>query len=215
MFLINALYFKGLWTIKFKEENTRMDTFYLVDGSEKTVPIMHLEKEIGYFENNLFQACELDYGRGNFSMVVLLPKSDKSLDELTDQLTPENWNSWTASIGKTKVNLGLPKFSFDYEKQLNDILSLMGMGIALSPRADFTGISSDGNLYINYVKHKTFVEVNEEGTEAAAATVVAVRLTAYPGDTKYMQVNQPFLFAIREKTTNTIVFLGKVAEPEN
>ena len=215
MFLINALYFKGIWSLEFDEENTRNESFYPVDGSDITVPMMHFEEEIGYFENDLFQACELDYGRGNFSMVVLLPKSDVNLDDLTDQLTPENWNSWISSIHTTKVNLGLPKFSFDYEKKLNDILGLMGMGIAFEPgQADFTGINSAGNLYIDYVKHKTFVDVSEEGTEAAAATIVAISYTAMPTDTQYMQVNRPFLFAIRETTTNTIVFMGKVTEPE-
>jgi len=214
MFLINALYFKGIWSLEFDEENTNNETFYLANGSEKTVAMMHFEEETGYFENDLFQACELNYGRGNFSMVVLLPKPNHNLDELTDQLSSENWNNWVASIGSVKVNLGLPKFTFEYEKKLNDILSLMGMGVAFDPfRADFTGINSNGGLYIDFVKHKTFVEVNEEGTEAAAATIVGMNFTSLPTDTKYMQVNQPFLFAIRERTTNTLVFIGKVAEP--
>ena len=214
MFLINALYFKGIWSTEFNEDDTQDETFFLADGSQKTVPMMHFEEETGYYENDLFQACELDYGRRNFSMVVLLPKSGKNLDELIAQLTQENWNTWIASINTAKVNLGLPKFTFDYEKRLNDILGLMGMGIAFDPsQADFTGINSGGNLYIDFVKHKTFVEVNEEGTEAAAATIVGISLTGMPTDIEYMKVNRPFLFAIREKTTNTLVFMGKVAEP--
>ncbi len=215
MFLINALYFKGMWTIKFNEESTNDATFYPSDGSEKTVQMMHFEEEIGYFENDLFQMCELNYGRGNFSMIVLLPKSGQSIDEPADQLSTENWNNWMLSLNESKVNLSLPKFTFGYEKKLNDILSLMGMEIAFDPgRADFTGINPGGGLYIDFVKHKTFVEVNEEGTEAAAVTVVGINLTAMPSeDIHYMNVNHPFLFAIREKTTHTIVFMGKVAEP--
>ena len=215
MFLINALYFKGIWSIEFNEESTKDETFYLANGSEKTVGMMHFEEEIGYFENDLFQACEMNYGRGNFSMVVLLPKSGYTITDLADQLLPENWNNWTSSFAKIKVNIGFPKFTFEYEKKLNDILGLMGMGIAFDPmQADLTGINSDGGLYIDFVKHNTFVEVNEEGTEAAAVTVVGVNLTSMPiDDIRYMLVNRPFLFAIRETTTNTIVFMGKVAEP--
>ena len=214
MFLINAIYFKGIWTIDFNEENTCDDVFNMADGSSKTVDMMHMEEEISYFENDLFQACELDYGRGNYSMIVLLPKNSQNLSVLTDQMTPENWKNWISSFVIRKVSLSLPKFTFEYEKELNDILTLMGMGIAFSPLADFTGIRSSGGLCIDYVKHKTFVEVNEEGTEAAAVTVVAILETsAGPDDTVYMIINHPFLFAIREKTTNTIVFMGKVVEP--
>ncbi len=212
MFLINAIYFKGIWIIEFDEENTWDETFYLADGGNKQVSMMHLEEVIGYYENDLLQICELDYGRGNFSMLVILPKHENNIEDVIDELNPENFDSWIAEIDTQKVNLSLPKFTFEYEKKLNEILGMMGMGIAFTPAADFTGISSGGGLWIDYVKHKTFVEVNEEGTEAAAVTVVAIIETSVEPETT-MIVNRPFLFAIREKTTNTIVFLGKVAEP--
>ena len=213
MFLINAIYFKGIWTIEFEEDNTEDGIFHLSDGTNKTVRMMKMEDDIGYFENDLFQACELDYGRGNFSMMVMLPKSNQDVNSIVENLTPGNWNAWTSSFLTYTVNLTMPKFTFEYEKELNDILSLMGMGIAFGPGADFTGINSGGGLFIDYVLHKTFVEVNEEGTEAAAVTIVAIRETAEPGNMVYMVVDRPFLFAIREKTTNTILFMGKVAEP--
>jgi serine protease inhibitor len=215
MFLINAIYFKGIWTKEFNPESTFDGNFQLADGTNKTVRTMAFEDEIGYFENDLFQACQLYYGRGNFSMVVLLPKADVSTESLSKQLTKEHWNIWMNSFTDQKVNLSLPKFTFEYEKRLNDILSLMGMGIAFDPaRADFTGINANGGLYIDFVKHKTFVEVNEEGTEAAAVTIAGVNLSAYPGDeTIQMHIDRPFIFAIREKTTNAVVFMGKVAEP--
>jgi serine protease inhibitor len=214
MFLINAIYFKGIWSLEFDEESTYDGNFELANSTSKEVPMMHMEETIDYFDNELFQACELDYGRGNFGMVVLLPKPEKSLDDVIEQLNESNWNTWVDSFDTAKVNLSLPKFTFEYEKGLNDILGLMGMGIAFTGAADFTGINSGGGLYIDYVKHKTFVEVNEEGTEAAAATIVAIiETSAGPDETKYMTVNRPFLFVIREKTTNTIVFMGKVAEP--
>jgi serpin B len=214
MFLINAIYFKGIWTVEFNKDNTEDGIFHLGNGSDKTVRMMRMEDEIGYYENDLFQACELNYGRGNFSMIVLLPKSNQNVGAIVENLNPENWDAWTSSFLTCTVNLTLPRFTFGYEKELNDILSLMGMGIAFGPEADFTGINSRGELYIDYVKHKTFVEVNEEGTEAAAVTIVAIlETTSGPNNVVYMVVDRPFLFAIREKTTNTILFLGKVAKP--
>jgi serine protease inhibitor len=215
MFLINAIYFKGTWTKEFNPESTFDGVFKLTDGTDKTVRTMAFEEEIGYFDSGVFQACELDYGRGNYSMIVLLPESRASLDAVVEQLNAENWTLWMQSFVKQKVQLTLPKFTFSYEKKLNDILSLMGMGVAFDPdNADFTGINADGGIFIDFVKHKTFVEVNEEGTEAAAVTVVGMSLTSYnPDEPVHMYIDHPFIFAIREKTTGAIVFIGKVAEP--
>jgi serpin B len=217
MFLINAIYFYGTWTKEFNPESTHEADFMLHDGSGRTVEMMALKDTMGYLENDLFQLAELDYGRGNYSMVVLLPKYGLSAEELTAELSNSNWDNWISSISQTELTLSLPKFTFGYEKKLNDILTLMGMGIAFDPwGADFTGINANGGLYISLVKHKTYIEVTEEGTEASAVTVVGVALTtANPGPvTPVMTVDRPFLFAIREKTTNAIVFIGKVAEPK-
>jgi len=215
MFLINAIYFKGTWTKEFNPDNTYEGGFRLSDGSYKTTDMMSMQEEIGYMENDLLQLAELDYGRGNYSMIILLPKEELSAEDLAQELSNGNWENWLASVSTTEVKLSVPKFTFDYEKKLNDILSLMGMHIAFDPgEADFTGINSGGNLYIGFVKHKTFIEVNEEGTEAAAVTIVGMELTALEPSVVYMTVNTPFLFAIREKTTNAIVFIGKVAEPK-
>jgi serine protease inhibitor len=216
MFLIDAIYFKGAWKKAFNSDNTRDGSFLLSDGSEKTVKMMSRKDTIGYFENELFQAAALDYGTGNFNMLIILPKENHAPADIIAEMTPENWQTWISSVSSKEVSLILPKFNFEYEITLNDILKAMGMGIAFSDHADFTGINSSGNLYIDLVKHKTFVEVNEEGTEAAAVTVVGVGVTWAPveDETKYMNVNRPFLFAIREKSTNSIVFLGRVADPE-
>lgn len=215
MFLINAIYFKGTWTKEFNPESTFDGAFLLTDGTNKTVSTMAFEEEIGYFDNGVFQACELNYGRGNYSMIVLLPELHASIDAVVEQLNTDNWSEWMQSFVQQKVKFTLPKFTFSYEKKLNDILSLMGMGIAFDPYgADFTGINTEGGIYIDFVKHKTFVEVNEEGTEAAAVTVVGMSYTSYnPDGPVEMYVDHPFVFAIREKTTGAIVFIGKVAEP--
>lgn len=214
MFLINAIYFNGTWTTEFNSENTRESLFYLTGDNEVQVEMMNYQEPVGYFENELLQAAELDYGRGNFSMVVLLPRPDYTVDDILEQMTSEQWNNWMASFNDIEVDFYLPKFSFDYEKELNQILSLMGMEIAFDPdNADFSGIINDIDLYISKVKHKGFVEVDEEGTEAAAVTSVEISFTSVP-DQLIMNVNRPFIFAIREKTTNAIVFFGRLAVPE-
>jgi len=216
MFLINAIYFKGVWTIEFDEDKTLEAPFILAGGDDKTVNMMTLVETIGYYENEQFQACQLDYGRGNYCMNIFLPKEGVTVEDIAENMNPENWEAWTSSSDTATVVISLPRFKFEYEKKLNDILSLMGMGIAFSDWADFTGINTNGGLSISQVKHKTFVEVNEEGTEAAAVTVVEIGFTCVrPDYKKYMIMNKPFLFTIREKTSNTIVFMGKLANPKD
>jgi serine protease inhibitor len=213
MYLINAIYFKGTWQIEFDKEKTKDAPFYLSDGSQKTVPMMNMEDTLNYYSNDLFRAVELDYGRGNYSMVLMMPNLEKSTDDIVQALTPENWNLWTEGFHKTDIILSMPRFKFDYEKTLNEILMDMGMGIAFSSFADFTGINHYGELEISYVKHKSFVEVNEEGTEAAAATIVAIKEVSYLDNN--MIFNKPFIFAIREKSTEAVVFIGRVSDPAN
>ena len=212
MFLINAIYFKGTWTYEFDEENTRDDTFFLPDGSEKECKMMSHKNDHHYFENEQFQAIDLPYGNAEFSMTIFLPKPGINIDSLIAQFSNDNWNSWISSFSSQEVNLYLPKFKMEYEISLNNVLCALGMSIAFDPgRADFTKINSDGNLYISNVKHKTFVKVNEEGTEAAAVTSVEIGLKS-AGIT--MHINRPFVFAIRENHSGTILFIGKIIEPE-
>jgi serine protease inhibitor len=213
MFLINAIYFKGTWQLEFDKGKTADQPFYLSDGSQKVVPMMNLKDTLNCYNNDLFQAVELDYGRGNYSMVVLLPKTGKSTGDIIKALTPENWKEWTSRFHKTEVTLSLPKFKFEYDIQLKKVLCNMGMSVAFSSNADFTGINKNGGLYIDYVRHKSFVEVNEEGTEAAAATVVGIKYVAIMENTMF--VNRPFIFAIREKSTGAVAFIGRVSDPEN
>jgi serine protease inhibitor len=212
MYLINAIYFKGIWQIEFDKDKTKDAPFYLADGSQKTVPMMNMEDTLNYFSNDIVRAVELDYGRGNYSMVLLMPNTGKSIIDIVNALNPENWSDWTNGFHKTDIILSMPRFKFEYEKTLNEILMDMGMGIAFGGFADFTGINHLGGLEISYVKHKSFVEINEEGTEAAAATIVAIREVSFLDNNMYF--NQPFIFAIREKSTGSIVFIGRVSDPE-
>ena len=215
MYLINAIYFKGNWRYKFDPANTTPKSFYLEGGSIKETPMMLRKSTFNYFSNDNFSAVEMPYGNGRYSMYVFLPAQNKSTEDIISQLNPANWENWLNSFTPTEdVEIQFPKFRFEYEKKLNDILTDLGMGIAFTDRADFTGINSGGNLLITEVKHKTFVEVNEEGTEAAAVTSVGIGVTSVP-QTTYFTVNKPFIFTIVEKQTKSIIFIGKIVDPLN
>lgn len=217
MFLINAIYFKGIWTYEFDESQTRDDLFTLPDGSKKPCRMMSQENEFQYFENDEFQAIDLPYGDGDFRMTIFLPRLEKDVDSLIGTLNQENWNRWMNSFHKRELTLQLPKFTLEYDIELNDVLKGLGMEIAFnSSEADFTKMYKEeevgANLYISKVKHKTFVEVNEEGTEAAAVTSVEMTITAVPFKL-LMRIDRPFIFAIRENRSGTILFIGKIVEP--
>jgi serine protease inhibitor len=211
MFLINAIYFKGEWKYDFNKDLTREGPFNLSASEQSTVPFMHQEGTFDYYSNDSLQLMEMPYGQGNFSMVVLLPKQGYSVSALADNLTPEMWNGWLADTARANVAVTLPKFKFEYERTLNADLMALGMVKAFGP-ADFSKINPTADLYISFVKHNSFVDVNEEGTEAAAVTVVGIVETSMPPGPVYIPftADRPFIFAIRETTTNTILFMGKV-----
>ena len=213
MVLINALYFKGDWKSEFKKADTENKPFYLADGSTVQVPTMHQKTDMGYFNSDLFTAVELPYGRGNFSMVLMLPNEGKTIRDLEVAFTQENWQNWMDNLSDpAEMTINLPKFKFDYSRPMNEDFTKLGLGNAFSDSADFSKINPDIPLAISRVKQKTFIEVNEEGTTAAAVTSVTVGVTsAGPGET--ISFNHPFLFAIREITTGTILFVGRVMDP--
>lgn len=218
MYLINAIYFKGVWHYQFEESETVAQPFFLSNETSIETQTMSLAADLQYANNSLFQAVELPYGQGNYSMMLFLPQSDISTDNIINQLSENNWDDWLNDFSlQNSVNVHLPKFTFEYEKTLNEILSVLGMEIAFGGNADFSKINADGGLYISDVKHKTFIELNEEGTEAAAVTSVDINLTSV-GDGEsgtHIYFNKPFVFAIREVTTNTIIFIGKMENPSN
>lgn len=214
MYIINAIYFKGIWKSAFEKEKTSDLPFYLKDGSAVQVPTMQQQDTFKYLSNELFSAVELPYGNGNFSMVVLLPENGKNTDDIVAQLNPESWDQWMSEFSEKDVVLLLPRFKFEYNKLLNDDLTDMGMGIAFSDNADFSKIEPSREIFISRVIHKTFVEVNEEGTEAAAVTAIEIAQTSYPGvGPVYLFIDRPFLFVIKEKDTGAILFIGRVNNP--
>jgi serine protease inhibitor len=214
MFLLNAIYFKGTWQKEFNDESTKPLAFSLEDGSSIPVETMQRLDTLPYMSNTLFSAIELSYGNGDFNMYIFLPENGRSLKEIVNKLDQKNWEEWMKSFQHTKsVDIKLPRFKYEYEIRLNDILTAMGMGVAFTGAADFTGINRLGGLLIDYVKHKSFIEVNEEGTEAAAVTVVAIERTSAGPSKVPFYVNRPFMYAITEKTTGAILFLGTVKNP--
>jgi len=210
MFLINALYFKGTWTYEFDPEDTKDDLFHLADGTQKPCKMMTQEASFYYYRNENFRAIDLPYGVGDFSMTVFLPEIGVSVDDVISSFNQENWDQWINSLAQDNGRLYFPKFKLEYKLKMNDVLKALGMEIAFSGGADFSGINPNAALYISRVLHNTFVDVNEEGTEAAAVTVVEIKESSAGLD---MRINRPFVFVIREKYSGTILFMGKIVEP--
>jgi len=216
MYLINAVYFKGQWKYQFAKDKTQPKPFYLSDGAEVQAQSMAQHALLKYYAGTGFEAIELPYNQGNYSMAVILPEQGKSVNDIISMLSQENWNSWSRQFAEKDIQLQLPKFRYEYdEEQMKQILSDLGMAVAFdSDQADFTRINANGGLYISRVKHKTFIETNEEGSEAAAVTSVEVGVTSVGPDQPYFfAVNRPFIYFIQEKSTGTILFIGTVMNP--
>lgn len=217
--LTNAIYFKGSWVIAFDEGATQKESFQ-VSGSETVqVDMMRLkEKEFPYAETDALQVLEMPYKGDNLSMLVLLPKN-KDIGSLEAGLTINQLSGWRDQLKKQKVDVYIPKFQFKTEYELKDQLGAMGMPLAFTEPsenggADLSGFTGKRDLYIGFVKHLAFVDVNEEGTEAAAATVVGIRTTSMPiNDHPVFRADHPFIFLIQEKKTGHILFMGRVTNP--
>lgn len=215
MFLLNAVYFKGDWTQQFEKDATKDLPFTLSNGESIDVPTMSGKIPLRRYNGNGFSAYELSYGRDNFAMDLILP--DQSLPGMLPVFTGETYEEITSGLDqqedKMEYNVLLPKFKFKYEKKLNESLTNLGMQDAFSPNAaDFSNLS-DVATFISFVKQNTFVDVNEEGTEAAAVTTIGFEVTSAGGGTPTVHFDKPFIFVVRERTTNTLLFIGTVYNP--
>lgn len=218
MYLINAIYFNGKWQQQFRKENTKNDLFYLSDGSEKNVPFMNNELTIRWEENESFTIAELPYGSGNnFSMLVLKPndKKNETLSQLASSLNENSLTEAISSMHSSKIQIIIPKWEYDDEiENMEPELSAMGMGIAFTDDADFSKMyQTNQPVEITKAIHKTYIKVDEEGTEAAAVTTIGVGTTSVNIPERIIKLDHPFLYAIMEKQTGTILFLGVVNDP--
>lgn len=215
--LTNAIYFYGFWLYPFAPEATEDRPFHLPGGTEVAVPRMHQTGEFAYLENDTLQALRLPYAGGEVSMLVLLPREDAGLAAIEEQLSPEWLHAIRNALSPRTVEVGLPRFRVEQELTLGRILADMGADRAFTPgHADFSGMAHDAELFISEVIHKAFVEVNEEGTEAAAATGVIMRTLAMPVDPPAaFLVDRPFFFALEHNASGAILFAGRVTDPRD
>ena len=212
MFLINTIYFKGSWQKQFVLEKTVTQPFYLNTGEAKNHPLMSNFARYAYHEDETFQAVGLPYGDGRLSMYVYLPSEDRSLDDFLQRLTAEGFNSWMEQFRGREGFIELPRFTQEYDISLNGVLRQLGMISAFdAATANFSSIS-DQSIAMNEAKHKAVIEVNEEGTEAAAVTSIRYDIISY-NEPFLMNVNRPFFFVIRDNETKSILFMGSVFEP--
>ena len=214
MYLINAIYFNAPWKYEFIKEDTYRGLFRLSDETQYMVDYMSMRGSFQFTSNEDFRAVELPYGDSAFSMVVMLPTVDKTIDELVAGLDTDKWDSWFEHSSFYRDRVDLPKFKYEFKELLNEPLITLGLEEAFTPGADFTKITPLEGIYISRVIHQTFIDVQEEGTEAAAATIVEMRDGASGEGPSFFKADRPFLYVIKENSTGAIVFIGKVGKPQ-
>ncbi|MBN2561178.1 MAG: serpin family protein [Phycisphaerae bacterium] len=213
--LTNAIYFNATWLLPFKERNTRDDDFYLLDGQRVRVPMMSQTASFGYAEGSGVQAVELRYDGGEMSMIVLLPKAGR-FKSFEESLHAKQVASILAGLDYAKVELTMPRFKYESQFGLNAALAKMGMPDAFLDCADFSGMTGKRDLKIDHVVHKAYILVDESGTEAAAATGVAMcEITSMQPKKPpiIVKVDRPFVYLIRDIKTGAILFVGRVMDP--
>ncbi|CAN5600874.1 serpin family protein [soil metagenome] len=213
LFLVNAVYFKAPWAQPFHPNSTRDAAFVMDGGSTVMVPTMTQDAAFPHLTNDEVQAVELPYAEGDFAMLLLAPPPGFPLRAFVAGLTTAKIDGWLTAMQNGRIMLSMPKFSFEYDVTMNDALIALGMGVAFDPEAaNFDGIhdATRNDLYISKVRQKAFIDVHELGTEAAAATSVTVGVTSMP---PVLAFDRPFLFAIRERESGAILFIGLVGDP--
>jgi len=213
MLIINAIYFKGKWKLQFDEKETEEEPFYKSGSDPEDVPMMKLTEDFKIYDGDGFRLAEFPYGQGNFVMDIILPDAADGIPALLSSLTDAAFTGWLQQMATRETDIFIPRFKYGYKKKLKEILSSMGMGVAFTDLADFSNITEEADLLINDVTHQAFIETNEEGTEAAAATIVDIGLTSMPLDPTVFKADHPFIYIIRETTSNSIIFMGAVADP--
>jgi serpin B len=210
--LANAIYFKASWFYPFNEEGTQDGAFHIIDGGEVQVPMMFQEETFRYSAGEGYQAIELPYVGQELAMIILLPELGEFAG-FEKGLSSERLSGILDDMSSQSVVLTMPKFKYESEFRLSEALIKMGMQAPFA-KADFSGMDGTRDLFISEVVHKAFIAVDEKGTEAAAATAVLMRLTAAPSEPVEMTIDHPFIYLIRDSTTGSILFMGRVLNPE-
>jgi serpin B len=216
MYLINAVYFKASWQDPFDKKNTKEQPFHLAGGGTSPCQMMTRADTMSHATGAGWEGVELPYSRGRMSMYVFLPAQGSKLTDLMQTLTAQTWDATLASFKHERGSVSLPKFKVEWEANLNSALIALGMGSAFDPQtADFTGMGgAKGFLYIGEVKHKTYIDVNEVGTEAAAVTSVGMKATGMPaGEPFHLVADRPFFYVIRDNKSKAILFMGLLYKP--
>lgn len=213
MALINTVYFKGEWNKPFEKKNTKLENFTASDGSTSKVQMMDTQSDFEYLKGEGFEAVRLPYSNKAFGMYVFLPDKNKDVKQFIDKFTYEKWKTWARSFQPTELVVKLPKFKVEYEQELKDMLLKFGMKSAFGSSADFSRLTSSGAA-IDKVKQKCFIEVDEAGTEAAAATEVIMKdISMVVGNIKQFTADRPFAYVIADNNTGMILFMGTVEKP--
>jgi len=221
MIVLNAVYFKGRWLYQFEEELTKKEIFYNLNKNEKKVDMMQITKKFNYFEDSNLQAIELRFNKEAITAIIILPNKDLNINEFIEILDKDNDYIYSIinNMKSNKVNLKLPKFELNYSKSLKEVLRTMGVNLPFEKNADFSKIRTQNDIYVDEIIHKTYLKVNEQGTEAAAVTAVIMALNAAfnpePEKIYNMNVNRPFLFILRNDRlpkNYDIVFISKIEE---
>ncbi|CAG5011818.1 hypothetical protein DYBT9275_05032 [Dyadobacter sp. CECT 9275] len=216
MFLLNALYFKGDWKYQFDTKNTLDTPFTLQNGTAKQVKMMYTKADLKAAAGTDYNAVQLPYGNGQFNMTLIIPKGDKKIGDIISGLTAGDWQDLQANrLSEQNVEVGLPKFSLEYSANLNAVLEQMGIKKVFTDAAELGKINRSADLFVDFVKQDTYLAIDEKGTEAAAVTSIGIGLTsAGPEKPRYV-CDRPFGLIISEKTSNTILFMGRIMNPES
>ncbi len=216
MYLINAVYFKADWTYEFDESLTEKGDFVDLNGTKIQVNMMTSKGvEVNYYHNSILRLIDIPYGNGQYSMTILLPSENESTSSVTEFLSPKNLSDWLHNSNLITAELKMPKFKIEFKTSLNKTLSALGMGIAFSDSADLSRLFEEPlDLFISRILHKAVIEVDEKGSEAAAATAVEISQTSVnPNQPPIIVIDRPFIFLIREKHSNHILFAGQLMDP--
>jgi serine protease inhibitor len=215
MFLLNALYFKGNWKYQFDAKKTRDTPFKLENGSEKNVKMMYASSDFKVASGAKYNAVQLPYGNGQFKMTLLIPTGQNTIDQALTDLSGTSWQELQGRMKESGVTVGLPRFTLDYSAQLEKTLNKMGISKVFSTAAELGKINKTANLFVDFVKQDAYLGIDEQGTEAAAVTTIGVGLTsAGPQEPPRYICDRPFGLIISEQTSNTILFMGRIKNPQ-